>query len=213
MAVETPQTEVKAQAKYVRAGPRKAQLVVEQIRGRTVPEARTILAFTTRAAARDVRLVLDSAVANAESNHGLAGDELVVSAAFVGEGPTLKRWRPRARGRASKINKRTCHITIMLAQPGGEALPALRPVPPPAPTTPAPEAETEEAAKPKRAAKPKADEPKEKAPKRAAKPKAEKDKADDKPKSRAAKPKADAPAAEAKPKRAPRRKKPDEGSS
>jgi large subunit ribosomal protein L22 len=207
-ARETPQTEVKAQARYVRTGPRKAQLVVEQIRGRTVPEARTILAFTTRAAARDVRLVLDSAVANAESNHGLLGDELVVSAAFVGEGPTLKRWRPRARGRASRINKRTCHITIMLAQPGGGALPALKPVPPPQPIQETPEPEVEEAPKRKRAAKPKTDEPKDEAPKSAAKPKA-----DDKPKSRAAKPKADAPAAEAKPKRAPRRKKTDEGSS
>jgi large subunit ribosomal protein L22 len=200
----TPQTEVKAQARYVRTGPRKAQLVVEQIRGRTVPEARTILAFTTRAAARDVRLVLDSAVANAESNHGLLGDELVVSAAFVGEGPTLKRWRPRARGRASKINKRTCHITIMLAQPGGGALPALKPVPPPQPVQ-APEATEqveEEAAKPKRAAKPK-DEPKAKAPKRATKAKTDE----------SAKPETDEPAAEAKPKRAPRRKKTDEGSS
>jgi large subunit ribosomal protein L22 len=196
----TPQTEVKAQARYVRTGPRKAQLVVEQIRGRTVPEARTILAFTTRAAARDVRLVLDSAVANAESNHGLLGDDLVVSAAFVGEGPTLKRWRPRARGRASKINKRTCHITIMLAQPGGGALPALKPVPPPQPVQ-APEATEqveEAAAKPKRAAKPKA-EPKEKAPKGAAKSKAGDE--------------TDEPAAEAKPKRAPRRKKTDEGST
>ena len=171
---------------------------MEQIRGRTVPEARTILAFTTRAAARDVRLVLDSAVANAESNHGLAGDDLVVSAAYVGEGPTLKRWRPRARGRASRINKRTCHITILLAQPGGGALPALKPVPPPQPVqeTPPPEAE-EEAPKPKRAAKPKDDEPKsKKAPKSAAKPKADEE-----------------PAAEAKPKRAPRRKKTDEGST
>jgi large subunit ribosomal protein L22 len=196
----TPQTEVKAQARYVRTGPRKAQLVVEQIRGRTVPEARTILAFTTRAAARDVRLVLDSAVANAESNHGLLGDELVVSAAFVGEGPTLKRWRPRARGRASKINKRTCHITIMLAQPGGGALPALKPVPPPQPVQ-APEATEqveEEAPKPKRAAKPKA-EPKAKAPKRAAKPKAGDESETTEP--------------EAKPKRAPRRKKTDEGST
>ncbi len=203
--VETPQTEVKAQARYVRSAPRKAQLVAEQIRGRTVPEARTILAFTTRAAARDVRLVLDSAVANAESNHGLLGDELVVSAAFVGEGPTLKRWRPRARGRASRINKRTCHITILLAQPDGGALPALKPVPPPAPVQ---AVEPEETTTPTSAAKPKTGEAKEKAPKRAAKPKDE-----EKPKRRAAKPKADAPASETKPKRAPRRMKTDEGSS
>ena len=88
MAVaEQERTEVRAEARYVRAAPRKAQLVAEQIRGRTVPEARTILAFMTRDAARDVEKVLNSAVANAEQNHGLIGDELVVSAAFVGAGP------------------------------------------------------------------------------------------------------------------------------
>ncbi len=210
---ETQQTQVKAQARYVRTGPRKAQLVVEQIRGRTVPEARTILAFTERAAAKDVRLVLDSAVANAEMNHGLAGDDMVVSAAFVGEGPTLKRWRPRARGRASRINKRTCHITILLAQPDGGVLPVRKVAPVPAPT-PAPEVEEPQAeeteAKPKRAAKPKAETAEK--PKRAAKPKP---KADAAPAEE--KPKADAAPAEEKPKpkRAPRRKKPetDEGSS
>jgi large subunit ribosomal protein L22 len=114
--VETaPQQEVRAQAKWVRTAPRKARLVVEHIRGRTVPEARTVLAFTTRAAARDVEKVLRSAVANAEANHGLVGDDLYVSAAFVDEGPTLKRWRARARGRAARIHKHTCHITIRLA--------------------------------------------------------------------------------------------------
>ncbi len=200
-ASETQQTQVKAQARYVRTGPRKAQLVVEQIRGRTVPEARTILAFTERAAARDVRLVLDSAVANAEMNHGLAGDDMVVSAAFVGEGPTLKRWRPRARGRASRINKRTCHITIMLAQLDGGVLPIRKVAPVPAPTPePIEEPQAEETeAKPKRAAKPKAETASK--PKRAAKPK----------------PKADAAPTEEKPKpkRAPRRSKPetDEGST
>ncbi len=202
---EKQQTQVKAQARYVRTGPRKAQLVVEQIRGRTVPEARTILAFTERAAARDVRLVLDSAVANAEMNHGLAGDDMIVSAAFVGEGPTLKRWRPRARGRASRINKRTCHITVMLAQPDGGVLPIRKVAPVPAPSTapePVEEPQAEEAAeKPKRAAKPKAEtETTEKTkPKRAAKPKADAAPAEEKPK----------------PKRAPRRKKTetDEGSN
>jgi large subunit ribosomal protein L22 len=115
--VSTPETqqEVRAEAKWVRVSARKARLVVEHIRGRTVPEARTVLAFSQRAAARDVERVLRSAVANAEANHGLVGDELVVSAAYVDEGPTIKRWRPRARGRVSRIYKRTCHITVRLA--------------------------------------------------------------------------------------------------
>lgn len=108
-------TEVRAVAKYVRTAPRKAMLVVEEIRGLTVPQARTALAFMPRAAARDVEDVLRSAVANAEANHGLAGDDLYVSAAVVGAGPTLKRWRARARGRVGRIRKRTCHITIRLA--------------------------------------------------------------------------------------------------
>ena len=95
-AVET-RSEVRAEARYVRTAPRKAQLIVDEIRGRSVPEARTILAFMTRDAARDVRKVLDSAAANAEANHGLDSDELYVVSAFVGAGPTLKRWRARAR--------------------------------------------------------------------------------------------------------------------
>jgi large subunit ribosomal protein L22 len=127
--VETERREVRAEARYVRAAPRKAALVADQIRGRTVPEARTILTFMTRDAARDVRKVLDSAVANAEANHGLAGDDLYVSAAFVGAGPTLKRWRARARGRVARIKKRTCHITIHLALPSGEEIPAPLPRP------------------------------------------------------------------------------------
>jgi len=197
-SVDTYPSEVRAQAKYLRTAPRKAQLVADQIRGRTVPEARTILAFTTRDAARDMEKVLNSAVANAEANHGLVGDDLIVSAAFVGEGPTLKRWRARARGRAARIRKRTCHITVALARTDGELMPAPRgQAPVQAETTPVtprrgkketPEAdETTEAteAKPKAAAKPKpkpkaetAEKPK---PKRAAKPKAE-TAADDKPK-------------------------------
>ncbi len=124
--LDTSRTEVRAEARYVRAAPRKAQLVTEQIRGRTVPEARTILAFMTRDAARDVEQVLNSAVANAEANHGLVGDDLVVSAAYAGDGPTLKRWRARARGRVARIRRRTCHITIRLAQPDGAELPAAR---------------------------------------------------------------------------------------
>jgi ribosomal protein L22 len=110
--------EVRAEAKWVRTSARKARLVVDHIRGRSVPEARTVLAFTPRAAAREVEKVLRSAVANAEANHGLIGDELVVSAAYVDEGPTIKRWRPRARGRVGSIHKRTCHITVKLAESG-----------------------------------------------------------------------------------------------
>jgi large subunit ribosomal protein L22 len=151
-APETPRTEVRAEARYVRTAPRKAALVADQIRGRTVPEARTILTFMTRDAARDVRKVLDSAVANAEANHGLLGDDLFVAAAFVGAGPTLKRWRARARGRVARIKKRTCHITIELALPSGEAIPAPLPQPEPAPAA-VEEPPEEEAAeeKPKRA--------------------------------------------------------------
>ncbi len=117
----TETVEVRAQAKWVRTSARKAQLVVEHIRGRSVPEARTILAFTPRAAARHVEKVLRSAVANAEANHGLVGDELYVVGAVVDQGPTLKRWRARARGRVGRIRKRTCHITVRLAPLPGKA--------------------------------------------------------------------------------------------
>jgi large subunit ribosomal protein L22 len=115
-AVET-QT-VRATAKFVRVSPRKARLVADNIRGRSVPEARTILAFTDRAAAVDVEKVLSSAVANAESNPALHwnGDDLIIHSVQVDEGPTLKRWRARARGRTSRIMKRTCHITVQVAQ-------------------------------------------------------------------------------------------------
>jgi len=113
-APEATQT-VRAQAKYVRTSARKARIVLEHIRGRSVPEARTVLAFTPRAVATEIEKVLRSAVANAEANHGLIGDELVVAEAYADEGPTIKRWRPRARGRAAKIFKRTCHITLKLA--------------------------------------------------------------------------------------------------
>jgi large subunit ribosomal protein L22 len=109
---------VGATAKFVKVTPRKARLVVDHIRGRSVPEARTILAFMPRAAARDVEKVLHSAVANAESNPHLrwSGDDLYISAVYVDEGPTLKRWQQRARGRVNQILKRTCHITIKLDQ-------------------------------------------------------------------------------------------------
>ncbi len=106
--------QVRAQAKWVRMSARKARLVLDHLRGRTVPEARTILAFTPRAAAREIDRVLASAVANAESAHGLDGDELIVLEAYADEGPTLKRWRARARGRATPIHKRTSHLSVAL---------------------------------------------------------------------------------------------------
>jgi large subunit ribosomal protein L22 len=109
--------EVRAVAKWVRLSPRKARLVLTHIRGRRVPEARTVLAFTPRHAAREIERVLRSAVANAEENKGLVGDELVVSQAYADEGPVLKRWKPRARGRIGRYQKPTCHITIVLAEP------------------------------------------------------------------------------------------------
>jgi large subunit ribosomal protein L22 len=121
--------EVKAVAKWVRMSPRKARLVIEHIRGRSVPEARTVLAFTQRAAAREIEKVLSSAVANAEANHDLDGDELVVSAAYVDEGPVMKRWRPRARGRAARIRKPTCHITVKLTTVERAPEPAPKPEP------------------------------------------------------------------------------------
>jgi large subunit ribosomal protein L22 len=116
MAARDDGTKVRAQAKWVRTSARKARLVLDHIRGRSVPEARTILAFTQRAAATDIEKVLRSAVANAEANHGLDGDDLVVEAAYADEGPTLKRWKPRARGRVNRIRKRTCHVTLVLAE-------------------------------------------------------------------------------------------------
>ncbi len=119
MASQAPQNltvTVKAEARWVRSSARKARVVLENVRGRTVPEARTILRFTQRHVAAEIEKVLHSAVSNAEANHGLIGDELVIAAAYANEGPTLKRFRPRARGRASQILKRTCHITILLGE-------------------------------------------------------------------------------------------------
>jgi large subunit ribosomal protein L22 len=117
---------VRAQAKWVRTSARKARLVLDHIRGRSVPEARTILAFTPRAAATEIEKVLRSAVANAESNLGLDGDELLIEAAYADEGPTLKRGRPRARGRFSRIHKRTCHVTLVLVERPEERTPRRR---------------------------------------------------------------------------------------
>jgi ribosomal protein L22 len=105
---------VRAQAKYVRTSARKARLVCDHIRGKSVSEARAILAHAPRAVARDWSKLLESAVANAENNHELIGDELRIAAVSADEGPTLKRFRPRAMGRATKIRKRTSHLTITL---------------------------------------------------------------------------------------------------
>jgi ribosomal protein L22 len=105
---------VRAQAKYVRSSPRKARLVVDHIRGKSVEEARAILTHTPRAAAEPVLKVLESAIANAEHNHELLPEELRIFQVMVDEGPTIKRFRPRAMGRATKIRKRTSHITINL---------------------------------------------------------------------------------------------------
>jgi ribosomal protein L22 len=105
---------VHAKARYVRTSPRKARLVCDHIRGKDVAEARAILAFTPRAAAKAWIKLLESAVANAEHNHELVGDELRIAAVYADDGPTLKRFRPRAMGRATRIRKRTSHLTIAL---------------------------------------------------------------------------------------------------
>ncbi len=106
--------QVKAQARFVRVTPSKARRVVDLIRGLHVDEARRVLDFTPRSATLPVRKVLDSAIANAEHNHQLAADGLFVARAFVDEGPTLKRFRPRALGRAYRVRKRTSHITVVV---------------------------------------------------------------------------------------------------
>jgi ribosomal protein L22 len=113
-ADENERPVVRAQAKYVRTSARKARMVCDQIRGKGVEEAYAILAHTPRAVAEDWEKLLKSAVANAENNHELLGDDLKIVAVFADEGPTLKRFRPRAMGRATPIRKRTSHLTIQL---------------------------------------------------------------------------------------------------
>jgi large subunit ribosomal protein L22 len=105
---------VRARARYVRGAPRKARLVMDHIRGRPVDQARAMLAHTPRAVSTDILKLLESAIANAESNFELGADELSVRRCYVDEGPTIKRYRPRAMGRATRINKRTSHMTIEL---------------------------------------------------------------------------------------------------
>ena len=172
MAVQTEERElISAQARYVRSSARKARLVLEHIRGLPATDAEAVLKFQTRAVARDAGKVLKSAVSNAENNFGHDADDLVVVAAYADEGPTLKRWRARARGRVNRIRKRTCHITITVSPAlPGEIKP--RPVRAPRPQredAPVEDAVAEEtavaeeaveqtpAAKPKRTRKPKAE--------------------------------------------------------
>ena len=176
MAVKTTTEErelIRAQARYVRSSARKARLVLEHIRGLPATDAEAVLKFQTRAVARDAGKVLKSAVSNAENNFGHDADDLVVVAAYADEGPTLKRWRARARGRVNRIRKRTCHITITVSPAlPGEIKP--RPVRAPRPQradAPVEEAVVEEtpvveeeaaveetpAPKPKRTRKPKAE--------------------------------------------------------
>ena len=107
--------EAKAHARYLRIAPRKARLVVDLIRGKKVAEAISILRHTPKGSSPLIEKVLNSAVANAEHNFSLDPNDLVISEVYVNEGPTLKRFRPRAQGRASRINKRTSHITIVVS--------------------------------------------------------------------------------------------------
>jgi ribosomal protein L22 len=105
---------VKASAKYVRVAPRKARLIADQVRGMHIEQARALLEFSPRGAAQDIQKLINSAAANAENNHDLVGDEMRITTITVDEGPTLRRFRPRALGRATPINKRTCHIAVAL---------------------------------------------------------------------------------------------------
>ncbi len=105
---------VKAKARYVRIAPRKVRLIADQVRGMHIEQARALLAFSPRGAAEPIQKLINSAAANAENNHDLIGDEMRVSSITVDEGPTLRRFRPRAMGRATPINKRTSHIAVAL---------------------------------------------------------------------------------------------------
>jgi large subunit ribosomal protein L22 len=105
---------VRASARYVRIAPRKARLIADQVRGMHIEKARALLQFSPRGAARDIQKLLESAASNAENNHDLIGDEMTIASITVDEGPTLKRYRPRAQGRATPIHKRTSHIAVAL---------------------------------------------------------------------------------------------------
>jgi len=121
---DTPQT--KATLKYLRTSAYKVREVLDLIRGLDVDDARHVLMFSERGPAREVLKVLNSAVANADHTLNIPADELKVAVAFADEGPTIKRWRPRARGRATRIRKRTCHITIVVARLSDDELQARR---------------------------------------------------------------------------------------
>lgn len=105
-----------ATARYIRMSPTKVRQVIDLVRGRHVEDARRVLTFSERAAAKPVLKVLNSAIANAENNRGLPSDELIVARAWVDEGPTLKRFRPRALGRATRVRKRTCHVSVVVGR-------------------------------------------------------------------------------------------------
>jgi large subunit ribosomal protein L22 len=105
---------VRAKARFVRVAPRKARLVADQVRGMEVNDAQTLLRFSPRGAASDISKLIASAAANAENNHDLVADDLRIAELRVDEGPTLKRWRARARGRATRIEKKTCHMSVVL---------------------------------------------------------------------------------------------------
>jgi ribosomal protein L22 len=113
--VADSQVVVRASSRYVRIAPRKARLIANQVRGLHIEQARALLEFSPRAAAEDIRKLIESAAANAENNHDLVADEMKITEITVDEGPTLRRFQPRALGRATRINKRTCHIAVALS--------------------------------------------------------------------------------------------------
>ena len=108
------QVVVRASSRYVRVAPRKARLIADQVRGMHIEQARALLEFSPRGAAEDIRKLIDSAAANAENNHDLVADDLLISELRVDQGPTLKRWRARARGRAARVEHKTCHMSVAL---------------------------------------------------------------------------------------------------
>ena len=114
MAEAADKPVVRASARYLRSSPRKVRQLADQVRGLQIDDARALLQFSPKGAARDVANVIESAAANAENNHDLVADDLEIAEIFVDEGPTLRRWRPRARGRATRIDRRTCHLSVAL---------------------------------------------------------------------------------------------------
>ncbi len=106
---------VRASARYLRVAPRKVRAVADQVRGLQMEDAMSVLTFSTRGPAHEVQKLLESAAANAENNHELDADELRIVEIHVDEGPTLRRWRPRARGRATRVEKRTSHLSIAVS--------------------------------------------------------------------------------------------------